>query len=159
MCILHMHSIHIISQSNLHVYQPFIQMVVCVYMYRMKVMTFQLLRQLCSNMLCRKVWVIQIIMQVQCNVVHTPQNNRALWLGLLTFFFVCDSVITKKCICRGTTQEITCVQDVIKILQRSMTAHIENNKVVLDVRRSYIVKDALREAKKEKFNPKRLIKV
>ena len=39
-----------------------------------------------------------------------------------------------------------------------MIGHLED-KLVLDVRRAYIVKDALREAKKEKFNPKRMVKV
>ena len=39
-----------------------------------------------------------------------------------------------------------------------MIGNIED-KLVLDVRRAYIVKDALREAKKAKFDPKRLIKV
>lgn len=50
------------------------------------------------------------------------------------------------------------MQDVVKILQMSLIGHIED-KVVLDVRRAYIVKDALKEAKKEKFNPKKMIKV
>lgn len=46
----------------------------------------------------------------------------------------------------------------VKVLQKSLIGHLED-KLVLDVRRAYIVKDALREAKKEKFNPKRMVKV
>ena len=36
--------------------------------------------------------------------------------------------------------------------------HLED-RLVLDVRRAYILKDALKEAKKEKFSPKWMVKV
>lgn len=61
--------------------------------------------------------------------------------------------------CSAGEQEISCLQDVIKVLQKSLITGSIEDKLVLDVRRAFIVKDALREAKKEKFNPKRLIKV
>ena len=50
--------------------------------------------------------------------------------------------------------EITCLHDAIK----SLVGHSDNKSFVVEVRLSHIVEDSMREARKKKFNPTRLLK-
>ena len=50
------------------------------------------------------------------------------------------------------------MQDAIKVMQQSLMQSV-NDHLRLDVRRAYIVSDSLKEARKEKFNPHKFVKV
>lgn len=50
------------------------------------------------------------------------------------------------------------VQDLVKTMQRTLMGSVED-RLILEVRRKFIMKDALKEARKEKFNVKKFVKV
>ena len=50
------------------------------------------------------------------------------------------------------------LRDGVRVLQQRVI-HIDDDFLRLEIRRNYVLKDALREAKKKKFNPEKLIKV
>lgn len=59
---------------------------------------------------------------------------------------------------RESTSEILSVRDAIKEMQRTLMGSVAE-RLVLDVRRSFIMKDSLKEAKKEKFDHRKFVKV
>ncbi len=54
--------------------------------------------------------------------------------------------------------EIVSVQDAIKVLQRTVMGSV-TDRLVLDIRRAFVILDSLKEARKEKFNPCKFVKV
>ena len=54
--------------------------------------------------------------------------------------------------------EISTLQDAVRVMQSALMGSVEH-RLVLDVRRDFIIKDALKEADKEKFDPKKFVKV
>ena len=66
-------------------------------------------------------------------------------------------------LCQGTTfyrttsaDHIVTLADAIRVMAKSV---LENATVVLEIRRTFMVKDALKEARKAKFSPIKLAKV
>ena len=51
------------------------------------------------------------------------------------------------------------LRDGVRVLQQRVIHIDEDDFLRLEIRRNYVLKDALREAKKKKFNPEKLIKV
>ena len=62
---------------------------------------------------------------------------------------------TYNVLCRHE-EDSTCLSDVVRILGASVKSDIS---VRLEIRRKSVVKDALKEARKLKFNPEGLLKV
>lgn len=58
----------------------------------------------------------------------------------------------------AAVSEILSLQDVIKTMQGTLMGSV-TERLVLDVRRSCIMKDSFKEARKEKFNYKKFVKV
>ena len=60
------------------------------------------------------------------------------------------------CRCEERSPAIWCLSDAVRILGESVDRDCT---VCLEIRRTAVVKDALREARKSKFNPQGMLKV
>ena len=59
---------------------------------------------------------------------------------------------------RNSAEVITSLGDAVRIMQRTLMGSVED-RLVLNIRRSLLLIDALKEAKKEKFDVKKFVKV